>query len=84
MDAFFGQPAISFKSQPALGSLLEALEGKQRITFMLGAGVSRDAGLPGWERLVSRIIELADDEDQGGLRLWFKIPRSRREKPSTS
>jgi hypothetical protein len=37
--------------------IVERLAGAQRLTFVVGAGVSMEAGLPSWGRLVRAVLE---------------------------
>lgn len=55
-DAFNSGNALSFKNQPSLGMLFRTLSNpEQDVTFILGAGISVDAGFPVWEALVDRL-----------------------------
>ncbi|WP_046315368.1 SIR2 family protein [Mycobacterium sp. UM_Kg1] len=58
-DHFFEGPAISFERQPNLKTLFNYLITPDKdFTFIVGAGVSLDANLPTWARLVENITEL--------------------------
>lgn len=62
-DHFFGQPAISFATQPLLRKLFEeAVDGSDPVTLFLGAGVSIDAALPTWNQLISNVAESISDK----------------------
>jgi hypothetical protein len=62
-DRFFEGPAISFGRQPNLKRLFEYLIDPDRtFTFVVGAGVSLDANLPTWTRLIENITELIPAE----------------------
>lgn len=55
-DDFFRHPAISFSRNERLKELFETvLDPDQKVTLFLGAGVSLDAGLPSWNRLISNM-----------------------------
>lgn len=61
-DEFFSNPAISYTTQSDLELLFETLaDTKSRFTVVVGAGVSLDAGLPLWHRLIDNIIEQISD-----------------------
>jgi len=62
-DRFFEGPAISFGRQPDLKTLFEYLvDSSKTFTFVVGAGVSLDANLPTWSRLVENITALIPNE----------------------
>lgn len=48
-------PALSFSNNPSLEALFRAVLGGDSVTFLCGAGVSVDAGLPTWTGLLRRI-----------------------------
>lgn len=59
-DLFFRKPALSFKLQPSFEEICKNLADKddaRKFTFVLGAGVSLDAKLPTWAKLVDNICE---------------------------
>ena len=63
-ETFFSHPAISYRHQPNLKDLFETLTGTEdRFTLVFGAGVSLDAGLPSWPRLIDNIISSINDEN---------------------
>lgn len=69
-DRFFEGPAISFERQPNLETLFRYLIDPHRtFTFVVGAGVSLDANLPTWPRLVENISE------QIGVDRWRNAAR---------
>lgn len=56
-ERFFANPAISFTTQPDLKKLFETLaDPNERFTIVFGAGVSLDAGLPSWPKLIDNIV----------------------------
>jgi hypothetical protein len=58
-DRFFEGPAISFEQQPDLETLFKYfIDPRKTFTFVVGAGVSLDANLPTWTRLIENITEL--------------------------
>lgn len=62
-NAFFQGPAISFERQPNLRRLFELLvDETAQFTLVVGAGVSLDAELPSWSRLISNIVDQIWDE----------------------
>ena len=62
-EEFFSHPAISYEHQPNLRELFERLtDSDDRFTIVVGAGVSLDAGLPSWPKLIDNIVELIDEE----------------------
>ncbi len=74
-DEFFLKPALSLSQQPELSRLMRIVaDGATPITLVLGAGLSKDAGLPDWPTLLQKMAEslvqdrwraaaLADDSD---------------------
>lgn len=49
---------LSPSTQPAIKSLIDLLrDPSEHFTFVVGAGVSLDSGLPDWDKLVRRIAE---------------------------
>lgn len=61
-DRFFRGPALSFSAQDNFRDLLDQLSVTDSVTFLTGAGISQDSGLPGWDSLVSRIVSLGGDD----------------------
>lgn len=62
-DYFFGQPALSFVTQPLIRGLVDKLtEAGDEVTLFLGAGVSIDAALPTWSQLISGIADSIADK----------------------
>jgi hypothetical protein len=58
-DEFFNAPALSFGRQPAIADLFDLVARRDEpVTFVLGAGLSLDAGLPTWENLLVNIADL--------------------------
>ncbi|MEE6179235.1 SIR2 family protein [Mycobacterium sp. 050134] len=61
---FFSNPSISFATQHDLKLLFDTLANREeRFTIFVGAGVSLDAGLPLWPRLIDNIIAQIPDKD---------------------
>jgi len=55
---------FSFKEQPYLEDLFSALRRTNSATFVVGAGVSINSGLPSWEELVRRLVNRLGDYDK--------------------
>lgn len=64
-------PSISYRHQPNFASLVaavtERLAAGLPITVVCGAGVSLDAGLPDWAKLVRRMTQAVHDRDIAAL-----------------
>jgi len=57
-DDFLNGHAFSFTKQPYLAALFETvIDRDTNITFVVGAGVSLDSGLPPWLSLIDRMCE---------------------------
>jgi hypothetical protein len=55
--------ALSFTDQPALQGLFSTVKAKrERLTLVVGAGVSMNAGLPSWQYLVSQMANSVRDD----------------------
>lgn len=62
-DTLIAGHTLSFTDQPYLARLLRELtETDRRITLVVGAGVSMDAGLPSWSRLIENMARTIHDE----------------------
>lgn len=62
-DRFFRHPALSYSAQPSVKELIETLaKSDKKVTLVLGAGVSYDAGLPTWGRLIDNIAGMVEEE----------------------
>lgn len=61
-------PALSFGIQQNLGALFRCIsEDDTPVTILFGAGVSCDAGLPGWNRLIENLCEQLPDPELARL-----------------
>lgn len=61
-DLYTGH-ALSLQNQPSLVDLITAIiDPTVRITFVLGAGISINAGLPSWSRLLENICSAISDD----------------------
>jgi hypothetical protein len=56
------EPALSFRNQPALKTLLQCMRAKQGMNLILGAGVSISSGLPSWPGLLERMTRTILDD----------------------
>ncbi|MEU9573728.1 SIR2 family protein [Streptomyces massasporeus] len=57
-ESLTARNAFSFTEQPYLKNLFEVVtKGNTKISFVVGAGVSLDAGLPGWQSLINDICK---------------------------
>ena len=71
--------ALSFTNQPYLKDLFkEVLDRDRTLTLVVGAGVSINAGLPSWPKLIDRIIDKIDDDDLKELARGFQADPLRR------
>ena len=71
--------ALSFSKQPYLRDLFkEVLDRRRPLTLVVGAGVSINASLPSWPKLIDRIIDRIDDDDLKELARGFQADPLRR------
>jgi hypothetical protein len=71
--------ALSFTNQPYLKDLFkEVLDRDRPLTLVVGAGVSINASLPSWPKLIDRIIDKIDDDDLKTLARGFQADPLRR------
>ena len=64
-DQFVGGNALSLENQSFLRDLIQVVRNpRKRVTLVLGAGVSIDAGLPSWNDLLMNIADQVTDTQQ--------------------
>lgn len=72
--------ALDFDKQPYLRQLFRtvARERTTRLTFVVGAGISQDAGLPGWSGLIKNMCRLIEEPEMQELALSDEVDMLRK------